>query len=212
VQLRHARVVEVAGVAADLGQSGQLVPAIERGVLDALGHHRAAGLLEAHHQVAARLARGVGGQQQPFEQHELGGEIAAGGVGALDRCGQSLGRRRVDGVPGSYVAAVDVDLHQQLAQRGGDPFGIERVGGFDRVTDLGAGAQRHPGQPAQLRLQQPGHDLALGAELDLGELDAPGCVGPHPLQRLVGGRHQRLLHRAQGVVAGRAGAGPGRGE
>ncbi len=116
---------------------------------------------------------------------------------------EPLGRRRVHRVAGPDVAAVDVDLYQQLGQGRGEPDGVD-------VCRAGVGARSggHPGQPAQLGLQQPGHHLALGAELDVGQLAAAVGIGPYPLQRLVGGGHQRLLDGAQRVVAGRARARP----
>ena len=49
---------EPAGLAADLVQRGQPGPAVERGVLHALGHHRAAGLLEPDHELVAYGTRG----------------------------------------------------------------------------------------------------------------------------------------------------------
>ncbi len=48
------RDAEPVRLAADLVQRGQPGPAVERGVLDALGHHRAAGLLEAHGELPGR--------------------------------------------------------------------------------------------------------------------------------------------------------------
>ncbi len=55
VHLLGGRDLEQVRVAADLVEGDQPVPAVERGVLDALGHHRAPGLLQPDREVAAGL-------------------------------------------------------------------------------------------------------------------------------------------------------------
>ena len=49
-------IAEVRRVAADLVEADEPVPAVERGVLDALGHHRPAGLLEPHDELVRGAA------------------------------------------------------------------------------------------------------------------------------------------------------------
>ena len=86
---------EAAGVAADLVQRGEPEVAVERGVLDALRHHRAGGLLPAHDELVE--------QRRPLalEQHARGADRrAAGSRGApvvvLDVAGRGLDVRAVD--------------------------------------------------------------------------------------------------------------------
>lgn len=70
VEVLHPHEEQV-GVAAHLVQGGQPRPAVERAVLDSLGHHHARGLLEA----LRRPGRTVG--QHRVEQVEDGAEVGA---------------------------------------------------------------------------------------------------------------------------------------
>ncbi len=68
---------EAPRVAADLVERDQPEPAVEGGVLDALGHHRAAGLLEAHDELGA--PRGVlpapRAPADPAPEHEVADQV-----------------------------------------------------------------------------------------------------------------------------------------
>ena len=131
---------QVGGVAADLVERGQPQPTVERGVLDALGHHRAAGLLEPHDELVAVPAPAEVAQRQrddevegavPVLREPLPGRVGSGGhdasrlrrrrlarhdVGPVDRDGdEQLDQRLPQAAPG-VVAQLEV----LLADRGGD--------------------------------------------------------------------------------------------
>ncbi|HVD28628.1 MAG TPA: hypothetical protein VNC79_09030, partial [Mycobacteriales bacterium] len=112
---RHA---QVRGVAADLVERRESQPAVERGVLDALGHHRAAGLLEPDHELVPVRAAALVAQRQLHQQVEgalpvLGQPIAGHSGGRADDLA-ALGRR---GLAGHDVRPVDRDRDEQLHQR-----------------------------------------------------------------------------------------------
>ena len=175
-------------VAADLVERGQPGPAVEGAVLDALGHHHAAGLLEALGRAGGAVAedgcdRVEGpGQVGPVvaRQGERLVEVVAalGQVGAVDReAGEQLG----DGVDEDVLLG---RVLQQRAELAGDPAGLGQQGGLGDGA-LGAVDHRRPvdGGAAQPVLERAERLLA-------------GGVGQHPVDQ------------GQCVVAGRAGGGP----
>ena len=164
------------------------MPAVERRVLDALGHHRSTGLLEAQDQVPGGRAARAAVEQEPLEQDQLRGEVTTGYVRALGGRRQMPHRLGVHRLARADVRAVDVHRDQQLDQRRGDRRGVDLLAG------VGGRAYGHPGQAAQLGLQHPRDHLALGAALDRVQVRGVGvvCGRPHPLQR--------LLHDVQRVV------------
>ena len=178
------------------------MPAVERGVLDALGHDRPGRLLEAHAQVGRR--GGVGPVALGVEQHlgegvHLGQQVGPGRPCPLDRLEQrrpQLGRVLQ---AGPDVGPVGVHVDEQLGERRPQPVLVVPGERLDRATH----------QPAHLRLQEGLHGLPL-APVDLHvEVGLPAGGEPRRRHR-VGGRgvHQRGGDRGVGVVAGRAGARP----
>ena len=83
-----------ARVAADVVERQQPRVAVERGVLDALGHHRRRRLLEARDELARRrLAASALGQPRPSRQRRLAVLGGAGPSTARRRCGRPAARR-----------------------------------------------------------------------------------------------------------------------
>ena len=156
---------EPLGRAADLAQADQVRPAVEGGVLDALGHHGTAGLLEADHQlVAAGLAgapRGPGllAEEQLGEQVQglvpVGRQAPARHVDGLGERGSRLGAR---GSAGHHVVPVAVGCHEQL-----DEAVLQRAPGVVAQSDVVAADRRGElGEPVHLGVQGATHHLALG--------------------------------------------------
>ena len=83
VELGHRR-AERARVAAHLVQRDQALVAVEGGVLDALGHHRRAHLLEADGELQLLVAGDVAREQPAEEGQQLGVDVGAGGGHPLD--------------------------------------------------------------------------------------------------------------------------------
>ena len=129
--------IERARIAADLVQRDQAVPAVERRVLDALGHDGPADLLEADDQVAAGVARGQvsrsSGSSTSSASARSGREWRAAADHALEPLDLGLRGRK----PGPQVRAVHLDVGQQLAQ------GFLGHGG----VELGPRRPRRPSPP-----------------------------------------------------------------
>ena len=112
-----------AGVAADLVERGEPEPAVERGVLDALGHHRAAGLLEAHHELVPVRAAAAVAERERGDQVErvvplLGQLLVGRGCGGVSTIRRDGVRRRL---ARDDVGAVDGERDQQLDERLAQP-------------------------------------------------------------------------------------------
>ena len=185
-------------LAADLVQRGQPGPAVERGVLHALGHHRAAGLLEPHRELvlprpAARgaereIGHGGQGRAQPRGQPVRGG----GGRGRHD--GGGGGRR---GLAGHHVRPVDAERGEQFRQHGAQVGAVQAA----QHGILRAGQQ--PGQPADLGAEAARGRLPLGALGDNGEYPwVPGERGIPGVQRGRPGRvKEHGADHAERVIA-----------
>ena len=193
-------------VGAHLVERGQPVPAVEGGVLDALGHHRSGGLLEPDAQVDRGrpvAGGGAGVEQDAAERGQLAGQVGTGGDRGADRAGERsqqggilLGRGQV----GTDVGPVDVDGDQQFDHGLGEPAGIE----------VGQRLLGPAHQPADLGDQQLGDHLALrGVHLD-GEVGFAAGGPPGTVEFVHRARvDQGQAERRVGVVAGGAGTGPG---
>src|SRR5438552_1880194 len=72
---RPCTVAERAGVCADLGQRGERVPAVAGGVLHALGHHSAAGLLEPYAELVLARTATPTAEGEVCQQRDLGGAL-----------------------------------------------------------------------------------------------------------------------------------------
>ena len=185
-------------VAANLAQRRQPQVAVERGVLDTLGHHRPAGLLEAGHE----LRCGQLGQRQGSHHVDLAQTGRQGGLGrrhGVRNLGPGdvvcrTGRRQVGPVDGERREDLDQGLAQAAA---GD-------------VEAFAGPQRHVDEPVDLGRQHLGQHLALGPGDHLGEgRPVAGQRLPQVGQGLFAGRIDEQAHdEVQRVVTGRAGAGP----
>ena len=140
-------------------------PPVEGGVLDPLGHHRTAGLLEPDHELVAPGLTGAAGRARLLAEQHLGEQVErlapVGGEprpGHLHRLGErlaSLGPRR-----GAWldVVAVPVRGDQQL-----DQAVLEGAPGVVAQPDVvGADVRGELGQAVHLGVQRAGDDLALG--------------------------------------------------
>jgi len=92
---RHAHVHRVA---ADLVECSEAEPAIERSVFHTLGHHRTAGLLEAHHELVAvrppaTLSEREGSDQVQRVLPLLGQPLAGSSDGVFDDASGRVGSR-----------------------------------------------------------------------------------------------------------------------
>ncbi len=188
-------------VGADLVARHQAVPPIERGVLDALGHHRAGDLLEPDGQVPGRH-RVVGclrGEQHlPQRLHGRGVGIRAAGCAGHRRL-QPLDGGRGALATGPHVGAIDVHRDEQ------GPQGRLQVGGLTSWQDQGGGAQQPPG----LRGKQRVDDQLLGVRDDGRKPGLAADLFPGRRHGLGGaGGDQRLLQRRVCLIAGGAGALP----
>ena len=160
-------------LAADLVQRGQPGPAVERGVLDALGHHRAAGLLEADHELvpapaplprsAAERERGHGGQGRVQPRRAAGPPPRRPRPSRRRRRRPARARRapRTPGTRGNAVSSSASTVRRSPAAR-------PRSAGS-------SGAGQQPGQPPYLGGEAARGHLPLGGLRDLGEaLRVPG--------------------------------------
>ncbi|OUD82784.1 hypothetical protein CMMCAS02_07640 [Clavibacter michiganensis subsp. michiganensis] len=174
-------------VGADLVERDEARVAVERRVLDALGHDHAARLLEA---LGDRRGR-VG--QLRHERVDGGDQVGAArarGLGGLLEVMQ----------PAGQVAAVDGEGREELGERvGGVRRGVldealeaEDLAAEDPVRDAALRAADHVGpagelalrQAAQRRLEVVELDLAVGVDehaVDLGERVVPGGAGGRPV-------------------------------
>jgi hypothetical protein len=182
-------------VATDLAQRRQPQVPVERGVLDALGHDRPAGLLEAGDELrAAEL-----GEREPPHDVGLAGAVGERGLRGRHGClhvhpGDGAGRAL-----GGQVRAVDVERDEHLDERlaEGVPGHVEPgergLGGPDEPVDLG---DEHPRQHLPLRAV---HDRVVRRPV------------PEGVERLLAvGLDEQPHHLLERVVAGGPGAGPGR--
>ena len=203
VQGGRAGGVEHAGVAADLVQGDQAVPAVEGGVLDALGHHRSPGLLQPDREVDRRRVLLALDLRQAHQQLELGLEVEAGGHGTDEGVLDPLARQGGQPLVGVDVGAVDLAGDEQLDDGLAQPLGVL----------LGQRLAGPAGEPLDLRAERLVDDLALGRvdrPLDVG---LAARLGPGPVEDRRGGRvDQRGLDRLHRVVPGGAVAGPGGGQ
>ncbi len=200
------RQAEASRIAADLVERRQPQVAVERRVLDALGHDRPAGLLEAGHELlGVGPARSLG-EHEPADDLDLGGppgqraqrrvdgrlHVLAGGV-----VGRS-GRREV----GPVDAEGGQHLDERLPQRAPGRVPQRHVGA--------AHPQRQLGQPVDLGREHLGEHQPLGPRHDvLVGLGRAGQRLPQVGQRPLAGRvDEDPEHVVEHVVAGRAGAQP----
>ena len=195
------------GVTADLVGTGEAEPAVVGGVLDALGHDRAAGLLEAHPEVVGERAGVERGVAQVAVEHEVDDHAERGLVGRsqVGACAtsRSLDDRRLLGVgrtPGHDVGAVAVHRDEQ---------GLERAPGR-RLVQVGQDAPHQPHEPVDLGGLHVVDDQALGLGDHVVQRPALGRgLRPQPVEhRSPRRRGEHLLHPQQRVVARRAGAPP----
>ncbi len=203
---------EAARVAADLVQRDEPAVAVEGGVLDALGHDRAAGLLEAAGELRPQsllLALAAGqslGQRQVADQvdDDRVGLLPSQARGVLHLVpGGRVGRPPV----GGDVGAVDLEgrehLDQPLLQGGAGVVAVLRHEGADRAQQVD--------EPGDLAAQHLAQHQVLGVVHD----DLPVGVGRGELavqggERVLGRRvDEQAEDVVEHVVAGRPGAGPG---
>ena len=177
-------------VGADLVERGEPGPAVERAVLDALGHHHAGRLLEAERRRLLRV------REDREEDVEGAGQVGPVLAGQRERLVEVL-------AAAGQVGAVDREAGDQLADR------VLGVGGGvgDRDPQLAADAQH-------LRAQDPVGDGALVVVHHRGPVDRPAAQPVvEGAERLGGGRvGEHPVDERHGVVAGGAGRGPRRGQ
>ena len=150
-----------ARVAADLVQRDEAGVAVERGVLDALGHHRAGGLLEAHAQLVGRVGQ-PRRRARRSRRRDRAGRPARRSIAAA----RSVGA-------GRQVGAVDREGDEQLGQR---------LGGLvDRRAPAGpAGRPRPAGSSRRRRACRP-RTCSAQLRLVAGELAVErGRAAPRP--------------------------------
>ncbi len=178
-------------VAADIARGEQRGPSVERGVLDALGHQRAADLLEPDGELAAdpgiRVAAQRGQVTEPREGgEERDGKLPGGPVGRVAQRGERLGVRFR---AGTHVGPVAIQPHEQFAQAEAQ-LRLVRIA---RDVDLQPPHQVR--QSCDIDGQGRVGQQPLGLPLSLGPAAGVGPVGVgcQRHQGLVGGRIQ--LHR-----------------
>lgn len=178
VELRR-RHPEVGGAVADLVQRDEPTPPVERGVLDALGHHSAGELREAASQLVVGVAQPAGDRVQGD------GQVGSATPGLRAGGGEVLvGVRR--------VAPVDGERGGQLGERGSGLLG-RHLGG-------------EHGQPGQLGGEQSGGGGQLGL---VGQVLPGGVVPDeagvqHREVALRVGVDEEPADCGESVVAGRA--------
>ncbi len=182
VELRRGD-AEAVGLAADLVQAGQRVPAVQRGVLHALGHDRTAGLLEADDGLG-----GAGQDQLGRPGHRVGIGVPGRLRGGRADQPQGLGRRLL---AGDRVGPVDRHRREQL------DHGLAQLGHVPgEPVDLAAEELR---QDLLLRLIT--HDVVIGGESGVLEERADQRPGTRRIDEQPGDHVER-------VVPGRAVARP----
>ncbi len=193
---------EVAGGAADLVQRDHPAVSVEGGVLDALGHDRPGGLLEADDEL--RRA----GQGQLLDEADLacaqGQRLPGVCAGPHDVPAGLQGRRRAR----ADVGAVDGEGGQHLGQ-----CLVQADAGEVRAPPPGLG-QREGGEPVQFGAQGACEYVDLGLAADRGEVGPDvGNLGVEGAERPGRGRvDEQPGEPVQRVVAGGAGARPGVGQ
>ena len=168
------------GVTADLVGTGEAEPAVVGGVLDALGHDRAAGLLEAHPEVVGERAGVERGVAQLTIEHEVDDHLQSGLVGrrqvSTRATSRSLDDRRLLGVgrtPGHDVGAVAVHRDEQ---------GLERAPG-GALVEVWQDAPHQPHQPVDLGRLDVVDDQALGLDDHVVESTPVGRgLRPQPVE------------------------------
>ena len=221
---------EAGGVAADLVERHEALPAVERRVLHTLGHDRPAGLLEADDQLPApgqarRPAllgrahgeRTGGADHQVPAQHQVRDQVQ-GGLPVLGQplpgpvrgLGDDRDRLGVGGLAGHDVGAVAVHRDQQLH----DGVVQGAAGVVAQVDVVGADVDEQVDEAVDLGVLTALHHLALGHVdeiVEVGDLGA-GARADLVVQqgegRLGGGVDEHPRDPAQRVVAGGAVAGP----
>ena len=203
------RQAEIVGAAAHLVEGGEAVVAVERGVLEALGHHRAAILLhphgEARHQVTAVAAARRGdevGREQPLQEAEDAGVqigLAASRLrdGPVDVAAIGIGGTvRVD------IGAVDRKAGDDLPQPALQDVARE-VGG-PRV--LAGDLRRVAGEHVELARHLVFHDPELAVADDLAERPAVlREIGVGPADAGFARRvHEQAEDQVGEFIAGRA--------
>ena len=165
---------EAGGVPADLGEAGQVHPAVEGRVLDSLGGDGPADLLEADDRLGAQrgvghalAAHGLAEQERDDEVEGLGLVLLQSLAGALGRGAQDGRLLGVGRVPGDDVGAVAVGGHEQL-----DEAGVQVAQGVVAQAHVQGGeAVEDAGQPVDLGGQGAADDLPLGGLDDAQVVD-----------------------------------------
>ena len=206
------RVTAPVGVAADLVKREQPGPPVEGGVLDALGQHRAGGLLEPHDELARPAGRPLAGRCSPSTARPRSAASPRSLRGSRLRADSTASPMAASAAAAGelarvHVGAVDRERGEHLDQHG--PGLV--------LGDAGADAAEQPGQPRHLGRQRPGGDLALGR---LGDVREPhGGTGSSPAPRVnraysavsasgPGRVEEEPVDQLERVVPGRARAGP----
>ena len=190
---------------------GQPEPAVERGVLDALGHHRAAGLLEPHDELVAVPAACRGRPSASAATRSSGavpvlGEPLPGRVGSGGRrcvatpAAPARPARRRRGRPGRRRAARPAPR----AGRAGCGRAARGAPGRPRRRARRAGATSAPQRRARRRSRLASSTTALEVGRLAGEL---GVERRSAARRAAGSTNSRRP-RQQRVVPGRARARP----
>ena len=205
-------------VAAHLVERHQLRPAVEGGVLDTLGHHGAAHLLEPDDQLVPLRSLRASGDAQLAAQHEIDHHVEGfvqvgvqGGARQPGRLVHDLDGRLRRRLAGDDVGAVPVQGDDHLGQAGADP-GERVVAQHDVVAADRVGQRR---EPVHLGEQAGGGHLALGGGDHLrqraGDVAGDGVGDRGQVAGTVGVAVQRRDAPGR-VVAGGAGHGPVGGE
>jgi hypothetical protein len=194
---------EDARVTADLVERDEPEVAVERRVLDALGHHRAGQLLEPHHPFVLALAPDAQPEQVRDEPEEALLDVGSPGDrvadGEVDRVLIVL---RDPACLGADVCPVDGERGGQLANHLVTVVpGVVPIPAV-RLADL----EQQGSQPVQLAAEALAQDLELGLPGDRRD------VGRHarelavdPGHRGLGARiHEQSADQVEEVVAGRA--------
>ena len=178
------------------------MPAVERRVLDALGHDRTPRLLEPDREVGDAVARAVGAVLEEHERQQRVEDIAEVRPAATchGECGlEPLPVGPAQPLVGSHVGAVDLTGDEQLDDRLAQLLGVV----------VGAGLAGATGEALDLGAERELDDVTLRGDDGVLEVGGATGVAPRVVDGLRGGRvDESGLDHAQGVVAGRARARP----
>ena len=190
-------------------------PAVERGVLDALGHHRAAGLLEPHDELVGGAAPSAGCARPSARSHDQRRACSCRSLGAA----RAPGRARRPSTHGRGCSAAPA--RRARRRRGSGPSRraarLERLGaaapGRGRAAEVPWQIAAALDEPVDLGVQARARRRSRLASLDDRRRSPPArrCSSVEQVGRAASapaGSTKQPADAQQGVVAGRAGARP----